>query len=140
MALITNHIGEWFPRAFACGVCNCELAVLLLASGICSAGEIEKLSVTHSDGEFRLEIESVLNVPAEYAYDVITDYKHAYRLNPSIVEVDVLPADSEGAVRVRNRSEHWFGPFCFHIDWIGKISSPNPGQLEVVTIPENSSF
>ena len=118
----------------------CELAVLLLASGVCSAGRIEKLAVTHSDGEYRLEIVSELNVPTRYTYDVITDYQHAYRLNPAIVEVDVLPGGREGAVRVRNRSEHWFGPFCFHIDWIGEIQSPNPGQLEVVTIPENSSF
>jgi hypothetical protein len=140
MELIANQMGKHFPRAFACGVRVCELAMLLLASGVCSAGRIEKLAVTHSDGEYRLEVVSELNVPTRYAYDVITDYQHAYRLNPAIVEVDVLPGGREGAVRVRNRSEHWFGPFYFHIDWIGEIQSPNPGPLEVVTIPENSSF
>jgi len=140
VALTANQMGKHFSRAFACGVRACELAMLLLASGICSADQIEKLSVTHSDGEYRLEIVSVLKVPTEYAYDVITDYQHAYRLNPSIVEVDVLPAGRKGAVRVRNRSEHWFGPFCFHIDWTGEIRTPNPDQIEVVTIPKNSSF
>jgi hypothetical protein len=140
MNWITNHIGEWLPPVFPRGIGTCGLAALLLGSGVCSADQVEKLSVTHSDGEYRLEIVSVLDAPADYTYHVITDYRHAYRINPSIVDVEILPTGQEGVVRVHDRSEHWVGPFCFHIDWTGDITSPDPGRIEVVTVPEHSSF
>lgn len=140
MTLIANHTREWFPRTFERGIKTCGLSALLVGSWVCPASQVERLAVTHSDGEYRLEIVSLLNAPANYAYDVITDYQHAYRLNPSIVEVEVLPVRGEDAVQVRNRSEHWFGPFRFHIDWTGEIRSSDPSRIDVVTIPENSSF
>lgn len=109
MTSIAIHIGEWFPRAFARGIGACGSAALLLGSYLCQAENVESLSVTHADGEFRLEIVTLLDAPADYTYDVITDYQHAYRINPSIVEVEVLPTDHEGVVRIHNRSEHWVG-------------------------------
>ena len=83
---------------------------------------------------------SVLDAPLDYVYDVITDYKHAYRINPTITEVEILPSDRDEVVRVRNLSEHWVGPFCFKIDWVGDIVEPRDGYLKVSTIPELSSF
>jgi hypothetical protein len=76
----------------------------------------------------------------DYVYNVITDYKHAYRINPTITEVEILPSDRGEVVRVRNLSEHWVGPFCFKIDWVGDIVEPRDGYLKVKTIPELSSF
>ena len=81
MTLIAYRVGEWFPCAFGRGTKTCGLAALLLGSWICPASQVERLAVTHSDGEYRLEIVSLLDAPANYAYDVITDYQHAYRLN-----------------------------------------------------------
>jgi len=83
---------------------------------------------------------SVLDAPVDYVYDVITDYKHAYRINPAITEVEILPSDRGDVVRVRNLSEHWIGPFCFKIDWVGDIVEPRDGYLKISTIPELSSF
>jgi hypothetical protein len=140
MASIANHTGEWLPLAFARGIGTSRIAALLLVSCVCSANQIQKLSVTHLDGEYRLVISSVLDAPADYAYRVITDYQHAYRINPSIVEAEVLPANDAGVIRVRHRSEHWVGPFRFHLDWAGDITSEKQGELEVITVPELSSF
>jgi hypothetical protein len=140
MTLTVNHTGKWLARLLARGIWSFDLVMLLVVSSICSANEVEKLSVTHAHGEYRLEIVSVLDVPAEYAYEVITDYQHTYRINPSIVETEVSPTEREGVVRVHNRSEHYVGPFSFHIDWTGHISSPNPGEIEISTVPEDSSF
>jgi hypothetical protein len=109
-------------------------------STVATAGELEELSVTEVDGEYTLRIVSVLDVPADYVYEVITDYRHAYRINPAITEVEILPSDREDVVRVRNLSEHWVGPFCFHINWVGDIFRSREGHIRVRTIPELSSF
>jgi hypothetical protein len=89
---------------------------LLHFSSLSIAGEIEELSVTEKDGEYRLRIIEVFDVPADYVYNVITDYTHAYRINPAITEVEILSSSDDAVIRVRNHSEHWVGPFYFKID------------------------
>ena len=121
-------------------VSACALFALPLFTSISSADELVELSVINSDGAYSLRVISVLDAPVDYVYDVITDYKHAYRINPTITEVEILPSDRDEVVRVRNLSEHWVGPFCFKIDWAGDIVEPRDGYLKVNTIPELSSF
>ncbi|MGB5717483.1 MAG: SRPBCC family protein [Gammaproteobacteria bacterium] len=118
----------------------CALTALLLFNSISTAGELEELSVTESDGEYRLQIVSIFDAPADYVYYVITDYLHAYRINPTITEVEILPSDRDDVVRVRNLSEQCVGPICFNIDWVGDIVEPSYGNINVETIPEFSSF
>lgn len=138
--MIQGQAGEWllWIRAQMFGIC--ALVSLLLFHPFCSAGELEELSIVKVDGEYRIRIVSVLDAPADYVYYVITDYRHAYRINSSITEVEILPSEDDGVVRVRNLSEHWIGPFCFKIDWAGDIVEPQHGHIEVKTIPELSSF
>ena len=102
--------------------------------------ELEELSVTEADGVYSLRVVAVFDVPANYIYNVITDYKHAYRINPTITEVEILPSDRDEVVRVRNLSEHWVGPFRIKIDWVGDIIEPRDGHIKIITIPEFSSF
>jgi hypothetical protein len=139
MALLLSQAGEWF-LAVCAAIRVCTLYILLLFSSICTAGKLEELSVTEAGGEYRLRIVSVFDAPADYVYDVITDYKHAYRINPSITEIEILSSDHNDVVRVRNRSEHWVGPFRFKIDWVGDFVEPKHGHIKVTTIPEFSSF
>ena len=139
MALLISQAGEWFLTI--CTVIWARtLYILFLSSSICTAGELEELSVTEASGVYRLRIVSVLDAPVDYVYDVITDYEHAYRINPSITEIEILPSDRNDVVRVRNRSEHWVGPFRFEIDWAGDFVETKPGQIKVKIIPEFSSF
>ena len=119
---------------------SCALFALPLCTSISSADELVELSVRKTDGAYSLRIVSVLDAPVDYVYDIITDYKHAYRINPTITEVEILPSERDGVVRVRNLSEHWVGPFCLKIDWVGDIVEPRDGYLKVSTIPELSSF
>ena len=114
--------------------------VLFHFTPISLAGDIAEFSVTENDGEYRLRIVEVLDAPADYVYHVITDYTRAYRINPAITEVEILPSGEDAVTRVRNHSEHWVGPFCFDIDWVGDITELEPGYLRVVTVPEHSSF
>jgi hypothetical protein len=118
-------------------------AFLLLFSLVCgtsAAGEVLELSVTKEDGEYVLLIAAVVNAPENYVFQVLTDYKHVYRINPTIIEVDVQDTDRNGVVRVRHQSEHNIGPFCFSIDWVGDIVETRHGHLEITTQSNQSSF
>jgi hypothetical protein len=105
-----------------------------------TAGELEELSVTDADGAYSLRIAEVLDVPADYVRKVITDYKHAYRIDPTITKVEVLLTHRDGVVRVRNLSEQCVGPFCFEIAWAGDIVETKEGDIQVRTLPELSNF
>jgi hypothetical protein len=120
----------------------CALVALYLFSSLSIAAEFEELSVTEANGEYRLRVVAVLDAPADYVHNVITDYKHAYRINPSITEVDILPFDHNhnNVLRVRNLSEQWVGPFCFNITWVGDILETREGDIKIKTVPELSSF
>jgi len=139
MALLLSQAGEWL-LAICAVIRACTLYALLLFSSICTAGELEELSVTEAGGEYRLRIVSVLDAPMDYVYNVITDYKHAYRINPSITEIEILSSNRSDVVRVRSRSEHWVGPFRFEIDWVGDFVETKHGHIKVKIIPEFSSF
>lgn len=131
-ALIHTH-----PTAIRC--LFIQVALVLCAS-MALAGEIKELSVTENDGEYRLRIVSVLNAPPDYVHDVITDFEHGYRVNPSIVEAEILPTERDGVIRLRNHSEHRVGPFFFSIDWVGDIVELDDGSIKATTLPEFSSF
>ena len=140
MVLLHSQAGEWLLTPGTSVARICALVALLLCSSISTAGELEELSVTEADGEYRLRIVSILDAPADYVYNVITDYKTAYRINPTITEIKILPSDRDEVVRVQNLSERWVGPFCFKIDWVGDIVETKYSDIKVTTIPELSSF
>ena len=116
------------------------LLPLILFGSASQAGELLELSVTEADDEYKLRIVAVLDAPEYYVYQVITDYGHAYRINPAITSAEILPADRDGVIRVKNRSEHRVGLFSFEIEWAGDIVEAEPGRLNITTIPEISSF
>jgi len=118
----------------------CALVAGFLIGSISSAAEVEDLSVEAANGEYRLRIAAVLDAPADYVYKVITDYKHAYRINPSVIKVEILPSGHDEVVRVHNLSEQWVGPFCFNINWVGDILDTGEGDIRVKTVPESGNF
>ena len=65
-----------------------------------------------------------------YEYKVITDYRHDYRINPTITSVQVPPSGRDDVVRVRNLSEQCVGPFCFDIAWTGDIVANRERDLQ----------
>ena len=140
MALFQSHTGERFASLSTSVISVCCLVTLILCSTDLTADAPEELSVTAVDGEYSLQVAVVLNAPVEYVYKVITDYKNAYRINPVITNVVILPSGRDQVVRVRNLSEQCVGPFCFNIAWAGDITETRDGGLEVETLPGLSNF
>jgi len=118
----------------------CTLVTLILPSFISTAGEILELSVIQEHDEYKLRIVAVLDAPENYVYNVITDYEHAYRINPTITSVDIFPTDDENKVRVQHYSTHRIGPLSFDITWAGDIVETGHGGIHITTVPEISSF
>lgn len=116
------------------------LTTLLLFTSLSSAGELAELSVTEEDGEYRLRIVMIMEASADYVYRVITDYKHLYRLIPSITEIEILPSLNKESVRLRNRFKYCIALFCFDVDWVGDMNELQDGYLEADTVPELSDF
>jgi hypothetical protein len=117
-----SYTGAWFPALSTSVIRICCLVTLILCSPISPADEPEELSVTAADGEYSLQVTVVLNAPVDYVYKVITDYKNAYRINPAITNVEILPSGRDDVIRVRNLSEQCVWPFCFNIAWAGDIT------------------
>jgi hypothetical protein len=140
MAFQLCQEGVYFLASRSSVIRACALAAGSLFSSISTAADFEKLSVTEANGEYRLRIAAVLDAPADYVHIVITDYKHAYRINPSVTKVEILPSGHDGVIRVRNISEQWVGPFCFNINWVGDILDTGEGNIRVNTLPEPGNF
>jgi len=140
MTLLQSCSGGRLPELCLSVVRIWGLIILILCSPTSTADKVEDLSVTDAHGEYYLRIADELSVPADDVYKVITDYKHAYRINPSILGVKILPSGHEGVVRVRNLSEQCVGPFCFHLVWTGDIVETGDRDIEVKTIPKLSDF
>jgi len=140
MALPLCQEGVYDLASRSSAIRACALAAVCLFGSISSAAEFEELSVTEANGEYRLRIVAVLDAPADYVHIVVTDYKHAYRINPSVIKVEIQPSDHDGVVRVHNLSEQRVGPFCFNINWVGDILDTGDGDIRVKTVPEPGNF
>lgn len=80
MKLLISKVGDCLIPLRISVIRICTLVASLLFSYLSVVGELKELSVTEADGEYRLRIVSVLDAPADYVYDVITDYSHGNNL------------------------------------------------------------
>jgi len=116
------------------------LVSLFIFSEISAADQLESISITEIQGEFETRIVALVDAPVEYVFGVITDYKHIYRINPSIVESEILTFNDDGIIRVRNRIEHCIFVFCFEVEMVEDVVVIGDGHLLATIVPELSSF
>ena len=116
------------------------LTTLLLFTSLSTAGELKELSIIEEDDEYQLRIVMIMDASADYVYRVITDYKHLYRIHPSITESEILPSPDNESVRLRNRFEYCIALSCFDIDWVEDIKELQDGYLKADTVPELSDL
>jgi hypothetical protein len=83
---------------------------------------------------------AVIDAPASYVREVLTDYIHIYRLNPSIIESEVLRQHDDGAVSVRTRVIGCAAYFCEELERVEKVRVLPSGDLHAEIIPELSQF
>lgn len=121
-------------------------AILLLLLGslfACSrlfAGDLLRLEVTDLKGVYRIEVEMVVHAPAEEVWRVLTDYRHIYRLNTTIIESEILPAPSEKVTRVRTLMNDCVLVFCFELERVEDVQETDTGRLQARVVRELSNI
>ena len=121
-----------------------RFAVLVLAPLAVAAPsraiEPVELRAYENGGEYHISTEMVLHAPAASVRAVLTDYVHAYRLDPSITESAILPSLEDDVVRLRVRLEECAAFYCVDLVSVTDIKELPSGDLEVLVIPELSTF
>lgn len=112
----------------------CQSSSLLLA------GELIELNVTHEKGAYAISLEMTIYAPAAEVRSVLTDFKHIYRLNPSIIESEILSGPAEGVTRVRTLVSDCVSIFCIEIERVEDVRTLDTGDLEARTVAELSDL
>jgi len=121
-------------------IIRCVLASTLAGAAPGAHASNLFVTVTEVDDAYRLRAVAVLDAPEDYVYRIITDYRHADRIDPAITSIEILPSVRDGVTRVKHRSEHRVGPFSFEIEWVGDIVETGHRRVDITTVPELSSF
>jgi hypothetical protein len=135
-----NYIEEGMPAYRKYWLDLLYLIVFIFFVKTSCAGQLESLAITESDGVFEVRIVAIFDAPAEHVYSVITDFKHIYRINPSIIETQMLPPPSDDVTRVRNRLERCIAVFCIEMELVEDVAEVGKRHLVVTAVPELSSL
>lgn len=114
--------------------------ILLSAYSKAFAGDIDELIVAEEDGIFQITVSAQIDATEKYVRQVVTDYAHAYRINRSIIESEVLESSIAGNVRVRARVLACVPLFCLEAERVDEVSTLKSGNIMAVIVPEKSDF
>ncbi|HQU17279.1 MAG TPA: SRPBCC family protein [Gammaproteobacteria bacterium] len=112
---------------------------VLLGMQAARAADVVQLGVTHEQANYRLTLVMDLTMPADRVRALITDYAHLRRLNPAILESQVL-ARSGNITRVRTLVRGCIAFFCFTVKQVQDVEQRPDGEIVARTIPALSDF
>ena len=116
------------------------LCITFINSTAVLANDITEFEVTEEKGVFYIKAIVVLHAPAEYVRDVLTDYVHIYRLNPSIIESEVLASPGNNVARVRTKVIGCVAFYCEEIERVEDVRILASGDIQAEIVPEFSQF
>lgn len=120
-----------YPEIFSC---------LMFASSALQAEDLVDVEVLENSGAYQIKVVAILKAPASYVRGVLTDYSHIYRLNPSIIESEVLERHEDGTVSVRTKVIGCAAYFCEELERVEKVRQLPSGDLHAEIVPELSQF
>ena len=121
-------------------VVACACLMLFLLIPLTRAAELAELQVSETKGVYSISLVMQLQAPVRYVHRVLTDYVHVYRLDPGIIDSEVLPSPDEGVVRVKTRIHDCIAFFCITIDRVEDVRELDHAGLQATTVPALSSF
>ena len=108
-------------------------------SSALQSGERPEIEIVENSGVYNIKVVATVAAPANYVRYVLTDYKHIYRLNPSIIESEVLE-QTEDIATVRTKVVGCAAYFCEELDRVEKVMILQSGDIYAEVIPELSQF
>jgi len=109
-------------------------------SSALQSGKRPEIEINEQSGVYQIKVVALIAAPANYVRYVLTDYRHIYRLNPSIIESEVLEQYDDGSVSVRTKVIGCAAYFCEELDRVEKVRMLPSGDLHAEIIPELSQF
>jgi len=104
------------------------------------SGHLPEIEVVEHGGVYQIKVVAKIKAPAHYVRYVLTDYTHIYRLNPSIIESEVLKYDDDGSVSVKIKVIGCAAYFCEELTRVEKVRLLPSGDIYAVIDPEQSQF
>jgi hypothetical protein len=104
------------------------------------SGKRPEIEINEHSGVYQIKVVALIAAPVSYVRYVLTDYTHIYRLNPSIIESEVLKQDDDGSVNVRTKVVGCAAYFCEELDRVEKVRLLPSGDIQAEIIPEVSQF
>ena len=108
-------------------------------SSALQSGERPEIEIIENSGVYKIKVVATVAAPASYVRYVLTDYKHIYRLNPSIIESEILQQTDDIAT-VRTKVVGCAAYFCEELDRVEKVTILQSGDIYAEIIPELSQF
>lgn len=98
------------------------------------------IEILEHDGVFHINFTTTIHASARHVRHVLTDFIHIYRLNPSIIESDVLKRHDDDSVSVKTRIIGCAAYFCEELDRVERVRVLPSGDLLAEIVPEMSHF
>ncbi|MDX2505039.1 MAG: SRPBCC family protein [Gammaproteobacteria bacterium] len=127
------------PAEIATYTLQREKSVIYAPSSL-HAKQVPEIEIIEQGGIYQIKMVAVIDAPASDVRHVLTDFQHIYRLNPSIIESDVVKRHDDGSVSVRMRIIGCVAYFCEEIDRVERVRVLPSGDLHAEIIPELSQF
>lgn len=131
------------PHFAACNryaVVSCACLLMCLLVPLARSADLAELQISETGGVYRIHMAVEMQVPAQYVHRVLTDYKRIYRLDPAIIDSEVLPSSNDDVVRVRIEMFDCIAFFCMKIDRVEDVRVMEQGDLQATIIPSLSDF
>jgi len=119
---------------FLCAVASCGLYSPLLA-----AGQVLNMSAGDKHGVYHLALAIIVDAPFADVHHVVTDYVHIYRIDPSIVESEILGKPDASVTRVRTLVNDCVLFFCRNILRVEDVREVGDYDIYTVIIPRLSN-
>ena len=115
------------------------LLVCLFASGS-QAGEVESAHVSHEAGRYSLDLTMQINSDPAAVYALVTDYDTLERISPTIIDSQLLNAESPDQKRRQLVTETcvWF--FCFKATMVEDVREQPKHTITTTIVPVLSDY
>ena len=92
------------------------------------------------DNVYQFELSFLATAPVASVFDILTDFNHLHRLNPSIQSSRMLESDQPGVKRVEVISRNCLLLFCKTLTRVEDVRMIDKQTIEATLIPAMSNF
>lgn len=104
------------------------------------ASQLVRLVVDQKADIYEIQVEMMVDAPAENIRAILTDYANLDRLNESITSSRIIDGEHDGAVRVLTRIENCILFFCKELQKVEDVTEDDHGRIVVTLVPNSSNF